>query len=96
MYYRITVLSCFLKVGVIKHFRDILKEGAYRLASSRHLTEMISIIHHEEEERISIILDGTIHVCKAMVIVLHCVDDNWCLQQHVARLMLYGFYAYAL
>lgn len=35
-----------------------------------------------------VIFDGTTHVCEATVIILRFVDDNWCIQQRVARLML--------
>ena len=37
---------------------------------------------------VSVIFDGTTHVCEAMVIVIHFIDDEWCIQQCVARLML--------
>ena len=36
---------------------------------------------------VSVIFDGTTHVCEAMVII-HFIDDEWCIQQRVARLML--------
>ncbi len=34
------------------------------------------------------IFDGTSHVCEAMAVVIRFIDDEWCIQQHVARLML--------
>lgn len=37
---------------------------------------------------VSVIFDGTTHVCEATIIVLHFVEDDWCIQQRVARLML--------
>ena len=98
---RVKVLSCFLRAGVainkIDHFRDILEEISYRLTSSRHLTEMIPIVRHQEEEKmqgeingkkVSVIFDGTTHVCEATVIVLRSVDDDWCIKQRVAQIML--------
>ena len=36
---------------------------------------------------VSVIFDGTTHVCEAMVII-RFIDDEWCIQQRVARLML--------
>lgn len=39
-------------------------------------------------KQVSVIFDGTTHVCKALVILLRYVDDNWVIQQKVCRLML--------
>ena len=39
-------------------------------------------------KNVSVIFDGTTHVCEAMVIVFRFVDDNWHLQERVVRLML--------
>lgn len=36
----------------------------------------------------SIIFDGTTHVCEAMVIVIRFIDEEWHIKQRVARLML--------
>ena len=36
----------------------------------------------------SVIFDGTTHVCEAMVTVLRYVDETWCIQQRVAKLLL--------
>ena len=36
----------------------------------------------------SVIFDGTTHVCEATVIVLRFVDDDWCIKQRVAQIML--------
>ncbi len=38
--------------------------------------------------RISIVFDGTTHVCEAMVLVIRFVDKAWKIQQRVVRLML--------
>lgn len=88
--YRIKVLTFFLKAGVplnkIDCFRDLFEESSYRLTTSSHLSEMISIIHREEEaklksdiheRKVSVIFDGTTHVCEAMVIVLRFIDNQW-------------------
>ena len=37
---------------------------------------------------ISVIFDGTTHVCETMVLVLRFMDKDWCIQQKVARLLL--------
>ena len=99
--YRIRVLSCFLKAGVplnkVDSFRDILEEGAYRLTNSKHLSEMIPFIRQQEQERlrdeiagksISVVFDGTTHVCEALVLVIRFVDEQWCIHQRVAKMML--------
>ena len=36
----------------------------------------------------SVIFDGTTHVCEAMVVVIRFVDDQWQTKQRVAQLML--------
>lgn len=41
-----------------------------------------------EGQPISIIFDGTTHLCEAMVIVVRFVDDQWHIQQRVASLKL--------
>lgn len=41
-----------------------------------------------EGKLVSVIFDGTMHICEALVIVLRYVDDNWQIKQLVCRLML--------
>ena len=41
-----------------------------------------------EGKLVSVIFDGTMHVCEALVIVLRYVDDNGQIKQLVCRLML--------
>ena len=41
-----------------------------------------------EGKKLSVIFDGTTHVCEAMVIVLRFIDEHWCIKQRTARLML--------
>lgn len=36
----------------------------------------------------SVIFDGTTHVCEAIVVVLRCIDDSWNIYQRVVCLML--------
>lgn len=54
------------------------------------------MIHQQETEKllseitgksISIVFDGTTHVCEAMVIIIRYVDDYWCTKR-VAKIML--------
>lgn len=99
--FRIKVVRCFLKAGVplakVDFFRELFEENAFRLTHSSNLYQLIPFIHEEQNtsiksdingKNVSVIFDGTTHVCEAMVVVLRFVDDNWCLQQRVVRLML--------
>lgn len=99
--YRVKVVTAMLKAGVplgkIDLFRDLFEEHGYALTSSTHLRQLIPFIHQEELSRIkreilnrplSIIFDGTTHVCEAFVIVLRYLTDDWELKQCVGRLKL--------
>ena len=99
--YRIKVLTCFLKSGTplnkLDCFRDIFEEGGYRLTSSKHLGELIPFVRRQQEEKlkdelegkdVSIIFDGTTHICEALVIVVRYIDEQWHVQQRIIRLML--------
>ena len=99
--YRVKVVTAFLKAGVplnkVDCFREDLEESSYRLTASQNLSEMIQFIRNVEREKLqkkiegkklSVIFDGTTHVCEAMVIVLHFIDEHWCIKQRTARLML--------
>ena len=85
-----------LKAGVplskIDSFRELLEEHVYVLMSSTNLRQLIPFIQQEEMNRIkreilnrpvSIIYDGTTHICEAMVIVLCYLTDQWQLKQCV-------------
>ena len=99
--YRLKVLCCCMKAGVPLHkvdcFRDILEENSLRLSSRSDFAEMFPIVRREEEAKlceeldgkdISIVFDGITHVCEAMLIVVRFVDQDWCIQQRVVRMML--------
>ena len=94
--YRVKVETTRLKAGVplnkIDLFRDLLEEHGYALTSSTHLRQLIPFIHQEELSRIkremSIIFDGTTHVCEAFVIALRYLTDDWELKLCVGRLKL--------
>ena len=99
--YRVKVVTAMLKAAVplnkIDLFRDLLEEHGYALTSSTYLRQLIPFIHQEELSRIkreirqwslSIIFDGTTHVCEAFGIVLRYLTDDWELKQCVGRLKL--------
>ena len=94
-------MTAMLKAGVplsmIDLFRDLLEEHGYALTSSTNLMQLIPFIHQEElswikheilNQPLSIIYDGTTHVCEAFVIVLHYLTDDWELKHCVGRLKL--------
>ena len=98
---QVKVVQVFLKAGIplakVDCLRELLEENSSTLTSSSNLRQLIPFILHEEVAKIkreiegrpvSIIFDGTTHVCEAMVIVLRFIDDDWCIQQRVCRLML--------
>ena len=67
------------------------------LSSCSNLRQLIPFVHQQEKDsikkqingkQVSVIFDGTTHVCEALVILLRFVDENWNLQQRVVRLML--------
>lgn len=99
--YRVKVVRTFLRAGVplqkVDQFRELLEENAFRLSGSSHLRELLPFIHEQEKhtiqreikgKQVSVIFDGTTHVCEAMVIVLRFLDEKWEIQQRVVRLML--------
>ena len=94
-------MTAMLKAGVhlsiIDLFRDLLEEHGYAITSSTNVRQLIPFVHQEELSRIkheilnqplSIIFDGTTHVCEAFVIVLHYLTDYSELKQCVGRLKL--------
>ena len=98
---RVKVVMALLKAGVplakVDCFRELLEENSTALTSATNLRKLVPFILHEEMQKIkgeidgrpvSIIFDGTTHVCEAMVIVLRFIDEKWKIQQRVCRLML--------
>ena len=90
-----------LKVGVplskIDSFRDLLEDHGFSLTSSSNLRHLLPFILQEEMTQrkkeidgkpVSIIFDGTTHVCEAMVVVLRYVRSDWVIKQSVCHLML--------
>ena len=99
--YRVKVVTAMLKARVplskVDLFRDLLEEYAYALMSSTNLRQLIPFIHQEElsmikheilNQPLSIIFDGTTHVCEAFVVVLRYFTDYSELKQCVGRLKL--------
>ena len=74
--------------------RDLLEENAYRLSNSQNLRQPIPFIQQQEQiaikreiegKSMSVIFDGTTHVCEVMVAVIRFLDDQWQIKQRVAR-----------
>ena len=98
---RVKVVQGLLRAGIplskADSLRDLFEETSTTLTSSSNLRQLIPLIFYEEITKIkreiegrpiSIIFDGTTHVCKAMVVVVRFMDDNWCILQRLCRLML--------
>ena len=99
--YRVKVVTAMLQAGValnkIDIFRELLEENGLALTSSTNLRQLLPFILSEEmkmlkEEimgkHVSIIFDGTTHVCEAMVVVIRYVTSDWSIKQSVCRLIL--------
>ena len=90
-----------LRAGValdkIDSFRELLEENGFALTSLTNLPQLLPFFLSEEMsllkekimgKHVSIIFDGTTHVCGVMVVVTHYVTSDWCIKQSVCRLML--------
>ena len=96
--HRVKVVRAMLKAGIpiskVDSFRDVLEDNSLSLTRACNLEQLLPFILHQEVAAlkeiialVSIILNGTTHICEAMVIILQFMDDNWHLQQHVCRLI---------
>ena len=85
-----------LKSGValakIECSRDLFEENALALTSVPNMRQLLPFVLRQETTRIkqalcgrpiSVIFDGTTHVCEALVIVVRYVTDNWVIKQEV-------------
>ena len=94
-------MSTMLKAGVplnkLDKFRDLLEESVLSLTTSSSLRQLLPFIRQNEichlkkeieGKYVSILFDGTTHVCEALVVIIRYVDDDWQIQQRVCRLML--------
>ena len=99
--YRVKVVTTFLKAGVplskLDTFRELLEENAYKLSDSTNLYSLIPFIRQQKQasiqkeisgKNVSVIFDGTTHVCEALAILLRFVDDQYQIQQRAVRVML--------
>ena len=99
--YRVRVLMAMLKSGValakIECFRDLFEENALALTSVPNMRQLLPFVLRQETTRIkqavcgrpiSIIFDGTTHVCENLVIVVRYLTDDRVIKQEVCRLML--------
>lgn len=98
--YRVKVVKALLQAGIplqkADALRELLEETGYSLTDSSHLRELIPFVLEQETQRLkqeiqgkhlSIIFDGTTHVCEALVVIVRYMD-NWVIKQQVCRLML--------
>ena len=83
------MVTAFLKAGVplnrLDCFREILEERAFRLTSCDNLRDYIPFVQQQEQKsvkdqingrQVSVIFDGTNHVCEALVIVFRLLMKN--------------------
>ena len=84
-------------VSKLDCFRELLEENALALTSVPNMRQLLPFVLGQESDRvkaaisgrpISIIFDGTTHVCEALVIVVKYLIDDWVIKQDVCRLML--------
>ena len=99
--YRVRVVSTMLKAGVplskLDKLRDLLEENARALTTSSSLRQLLPFILQNEisllkkeidGKYLSILFDGTTHICEALVMIIRYMDDDWQTQQRICRLML--------
>ena len=98
--YRVKVVKALLRAGIpiqkADALRELLEETGYSLSDSSHLRELVPFILEQETHRLkeevrgkhlSIIFDGTTHVCEALVVIIRYME-KWVIKQQVCRLML--------
>ena len=98
--YRVKVVTAMLKAGIpiqkVDALREVFEETGYSLSDSSHLRQLIPFILDQKTcklkkeidgKHLSIIFDGTTHVCEAFVVVVRYIDE-WMIKQRVCRLML--------
>ena len=99
--YRIRVLTAMLKSGepIYKNycFRKLLKENALALTSESNMQQLLPFVIEQGTGKVkaaicgrhlSIIFEGTTHVCEAMVISVRYLIDDWVFKKDVCRLVL--------
>ena len=104
--FRIDCLKTFMSGGVplfkLDHFRPLLEQHGERLTASQHMADLIPMIRDKEVgdtkaflsnrkyRHISIIFDGTTHVCEAMAIIARCVDEDFTIHQRLINIAQAG------
>jgi len=91
--YRVKVVRTFLRAAVplqkLDIFRELLDVGGFRLYDRRYMSDIVPVIHQEELQllkdiqgkHLSVIFDGTTQFGEPMAVIVHFVDDDWCIQQ---------------
>ena len=98
--FRVKVVTAMLRAGIplqkADALREVFEENGYSLTDSSHLRELIPFVLEQETaqlkkeingKHLSIIFDGTTHVCEALVIIVRYFHE-WRIKQKVCRLML--------
>ena len=98
--YRVKVVRALLGAGIpiqkADVLRELLEEAGYPLTDSSHLRELLPYILQQETSRLkeevrgkhlSIIFDGTTHVCEALVVIIRYME-KWVIKQQICWLML--------
>ena len=99
--YRVKVLTCFLRAGIplqkFDLFCELLEENAMRLTDRRHMSDLISFVLKEEQQRIKqdissefvlVIFDGTSRLGEALSVVVRFVRVDWTIQQRLVCVQL--------
>ena len=85
------MLQAVISIEKVDALRELFEETGYSLTDSSHLRELIPFILEHENckfkkeisgKHLSIIFDGTTHVCEALVVVIRYMDD-WTINRRV-------------
>ena len=89
------VLKSGIPVFKLVCFRELLEENAFALTNVPNMRQLLPFVLGQESDRvkaalsgrpISIIFDGTKHLCEALMIVVRYLTDDWVIKQDVCRL----------
>lgn len=95
--FRTKVVTVLLREGIPLHkvdgLRDLLESGNFRLCSSRHLAQLVPVVHEQEVtllkseiagKPLGLIYDGTTRLAEALAILVRFMD-GWTIQQRLVR-----------
>ena len=91
------MLKSGMPLSKLDCFRELLEENALTLTSVPSMQQLLPFVLSQDRDRvkaaingkpISIIFDGTTHVCEALVIIVRHLTDNWLIRQEVCRIKL--------